>query len=127
MQSDIILMGGNLAISSKIKYAFTLRFSSPRNLSQSACLLSHFSCIQLLAILWTIARQASLSMAFSGKNTGISCYALLQGIFLIQGSNLCLLCLLRWQVGSLPLVPPGESQVKLRNDIQSWSLLQHFL
>ena len=28
---------------------------------------------------------------------------LLQGIFLIQGSNLLLLCLLHWQVGSLPL------------------------
>ena len=31
------------------------------------------------------------------------------GIFLMQGSNLCLLRLLRWQVGSLPLVPPVES------------------
>ena len=36
----------------------------------------------------------------SGKNTRVSCHALLQGIFLIQGSNLCLLCLLSWQVGS---------------------------
>ena len=39
-----------------------------------------------------------------GKNTGIGCYALLQGIFLTQGSNLCLLCLLHWQVCSLPPV-----------------------
>ena len=30
----------------------------------------------------------------------------LQGIFLTQGSNPCLLCLLHWQAGSLPLVPP---------------------
>ena len=28
-----------------------------------------------------------------GKNTGVGCYALLQGIFLTQGSNPCLLCL----------------------------------
>ena len=42
---------------------------------------------------------------FPGKNTGVDCHALLQGIFLTQGSNLCLLCLLRWQVCSLPLVP----------------------
>ena len=28
---------------------------------------------------------------FSGKNTGVGCHFLLQGIFLIQGSNLCLL------------------------------------
>ena len=26
-----------------------------------------------------------------GKNTGVGCHALLQGIFLTQGSNLCLL------------------------------------
>ena len=38
----------------------------------------------------------------------MSCHALLQGIFLTQGSNPCLLCLLRWQTGSLPLVPPGK-------------------
>ena len=34
---------------------------------------------------------------------------LLQGIFLTQGSNPCLLGLLHWQVGSLPPVPPGKS------------------
>ena len=40
-----------------------------------------------------------------GKNTGVSCHALLQGIFLTQGSNCHLLHLLHWQVGSLPLAP----------------------
>ena len=30
----------------------------------------------------------------TGKNTGVGCHALLHGIFLIQGSNLHLLCLL---------------------------------
>ena len=43
-----------------------------------------------------------------GKNTGVGCHALLQGIFLTQGSNPHLLCLLHWQVGSLSLVPPGK-------------------
>ena len=43
-----------------------------------------------------------------GKNTGAGCHALLQGIFPTQGSNPYLLCLLHWQVGSLPLVPPGK-------------------
>ena len=28
---------------------------------------------------------------FLGKNTGVDCHFLLQGIFLTQGSNLCLL------------------------------------
>ena len=43
-----------------------------------------------------------------GKNTGVSGHALLQGIFLTQGLNLRLLCLLHQQAGSLPLVPPGK-------------------
>ena len=42
---------------------------------------------------------------FSGKNTGVSCHFLLQGIFLTQGSNLCLL---HWQVDSLPLTHQGS-------------------
>ena len=45
---------------------------------------------------------------FPDKNTGVGCHFLLQGIFPIQGSNLNLLHLLHWQVGSLPLVPPGK-------------------
>ena len=30
---------------------------------------------------------------FPGNNTGVGCHCLLQGIFVTQGSNLCLLCL----------------------------------
>ena len=43
-----------------------------------------------------------------GKNTGVGCCALLQGIFLTQGSILHLVHLLNWRVGSLPRVPPGR-------------------
>ena len=35
--------------------------------------------------------------------TGVNCHFLLQGILLLQGSNLCLLGLLHWQANSLPL------------------------
>ena len=42
------------------------------------------------------------------KDAGVSCHALLQGIFLTQGSNLNLLCLLHWQAGSQPLAPPRK-------------------
>ena len=42
--------------------------------------LSRFSCVQLFVAPWTIARQASLSMDSPDKNTGVGCYALLQGI-----------------------------------------------
>ena len=41
-----------------------------------------------------------------GKNTGVGCHALLQGIFPTQGVNSSLLCFLHWQAGSLPLAPP---------------------
>ena len=44
-----------------------------------------------------------------GKNTGVGCHFLLQGIFLAQGSNPGLLYLLHWQEGSFPLDgPPGN-------------------
>ena len=52
-----------------------------------------------------------------GKNTRMGCHALLQGIFLIQGSpqgsNSSLLNLLHWQADSLPLVPPGKPSCPL--------------
>ena len=38
----------------------------------------------------------------------VGCQALLQGIFLTQGSNSCFLYLLHWQAGSLPLAPPEK-------------------
>ena len=40
-----------------------------------------------------------------GKNTGVGCLAFLWGICLSQESNLCLLCVLHLQVGSLPGEP----------------------
>ena len=43
------------------------------------------------------------------------------GIFPTQGSNLCLLCLLHWQVGSLPLAPPGKPTFLLRLDLMTES------
>ena len=50
-----------------------------------------------------------------GKNTGVGCHALLQRIFLTQGSNLRLLCLLHWHMNhSLP----GSSVLGI---LQYWS------
>ena len=45
---------------------------------------------------------------FPGKNTGVGCHFLLQGILLTQGSSLCLLCLLYWHTDSLPLNHQGN-------------------
>ena len=64
--------------------------------------LSPFSRVQLFLSLWTVAHQPP--WVSPGKNTGVVCHALLQGIFL--GIELHLLYLLHWQEGSLPLVPP---------------------
>ena len=44
----------------------------------------------------------------SGKNTGVGYHALLQGIFITQGSNPHVLCFLYWQASSLPQAPPGK-------------------
>ena len=49
---------------------------------------------------WAVALQAPLSTGFFRKNTGVGCHFLLQGIFLTQRSNPCLL---HWHVSSLPL------------------------
>ena len=43
-----------------------------------------------------------------GKNTGVGCHALLQGIFPMQGLNPHLLGRLHWQAGSVPLAPSGK-------------------
>ena len=52
------------------------------------------------ATLWTIACQAPSSWDSPGKNIGVGCHVLFQGIFPTQRSNPHLLCLLHWQVGS---------------------------
>ena len=51
---------------------------------------------------------SSVHGILQGKNTGVGSPALLWEIFPTQGSNPCLLCLLHWQAGSLPLAPPGK-------------------
>ena len=50
-----------------------------------------------------------------GKNTGLDCHALLQGIFPTQESNPGLLHLLHWQAGSLPLAPLGNPLLEETN------------
>ena len=89
---------------------FSALFSIPRPwiIYAHAKLLQY--CLTLVTP-WTVARQATLSWDSPGKNSGVGCHSLLQAIFLTQGSNLCLLCLLHWHAGSLPLVPPGKPMI----------------
>ena len=56
----------------------------------------------------TVAHQLPPSLDSPGKNTEVGWHFLLQRIFPTQGSNLSLLHLLHWPVGSLPLAPPGN-------------------
>ena len=58
-------------------------------------MLSHFSHVCPFVTPRTVAYQAPLSMGLSGKNTGVGCRFLLQGIFPTQGSNL-FSCIDRW-------------------------------
>ena len=68
------------------------------------------SCLILLRLFWDCSPPgSSSSWDFPGKNTGVVCHFLLQGMFSNQGSNLCLLCLLHQQVASLPLAPPEKT------------------
>ena len=46
-----------------------------------------------------------------GKNTGVGCHFLHQGIFPTYGSNTHLLSFLHWQAGSLIVPPPGKPRI----------------
>ena len=77
-----------------------------------ACVLSRFSHVRPLATF-----QAPLSKGFSRQEYWSGCHALLQGIFRTQGWNLHLLRLVRWQVGSFPLVSPGKPMWSQANQL----------
>ena len=81
-----------------------IRMSKSNMCMHVCCLFSH---VWLFVTPWTVACKRPLWPQDSpGKNSGVGCHFLLQGIFPTQASNLPLLCLLHWQVGSLLLVPP---------------------
>ena len=67
-----------------------------------------FSCLVMsdsFVTPWTVACQAPLSKGFPSKHTGVGCHFPLQGIFLTQGLNPCLL---HWHMNSLPLSHQGR-------------------
>ena len=53
--------------------------------------VSHSVVSDSFVTLWTVDRQAPLSMGSPGKNTGVGCHSLLKGISLTQGLNPSLL------------------------------------
>ena len=54
---------------------------------------------------------SSVHGIFPGKNSGVGCHFLLQGIFPTQGSRLPILHLIRWQAYSLALYHMGSPYI----------------
>ena len=73
--------------------------------------VSYFSCVQFFVTLWTVACQAPLSVGFSRQEYCSGLPYLPPWDLPTQGLNPCLLRLLHWQAGSLPVVPPGKPKV----------------
>ena len=59
---------------------------------------------------WGLPGSSVLGV-FQARNTGVRCYFLLQGIFLTQGSNPCLLYLLHWQLDFFISWATRETQI----------------
>ena len=84
---------------------------SSRTLHDTSCACVHANSFQSCLTLCNPGLQPSRLLCpwdSPSKNTGVSCHALLQGIFLTQGLHPHFLHLLHWQAGSLPLAPPGK-------------------
>ena len=71
----------------------------------STCGLCAQACLTLLGPHGLWPTGSSVHEDSPGKNTGVGCPFLLQGIFPTQGLNPSLL---HWQTDSLPLAPPGK-------------------
>ena len=92
-------------------YLYLYSYAANRLISISFLDFIYIRCCNCLVIKSCLTLQPAnlLSPRNSpGKNTRVGCHFLLQGIFPTQGSNLHLLCLLNWQVGSLSLTAPGK-------------------
>ena len=90
----------------KIFHAVPLKL--PVELSHS-CLIAKL-CLTLLRPHGLQPSRLRCPCDFPAKNTGVGCHSLLQGIFLTQGSDPCLL---HWQADSLPLSHLGSPQPQL--------------
>ena len=86
------------------------------------CMLSR---VRLSMMPWThggVAHQAPLSLGLSGKNTGVGCHFLLQGIFLTQRLKPSLLNVLNWQADFLPSNYLGTALLDSRRQFLSFVL-----
>ena len=91
----------------------SLQIIAHRNVSPILSLMEMTVCVLSHSVMSDSLRPHGLCPArllcpwnFPGKNTGVGCHFLLLGIF--PEMNPCLLCLLHWQTGSLPLCHLGS-------------------
>ena len=75
------------------------------------CAKLFLSCLTLCNPMDCSPPGSSVHGISPGKNTGVGCHFLLQGIFLTQGLSMRLLSLQHRQAGSLPLAPPREAHI----------------
>ena len=127
-KSDHFCMN-SIAIFRRINVHFIPELCAFKARDLSSIFVSFLVCVRaqslqlcsLFATLWTASCQAPLSMRSPGKNTGVGFHALLQGIFLTQGSNPGLLhcrqILYLWATREAPILPypvpntiPGAEQ-----------------
>ena len=79
------------------------------------CMPSCFSCVWLFATPWTITHQTPLSIKLPGKNIGVGCHFLLQGLFPSSSH----LCTLHWQVYALLLTNLESLNAAIRQDLRN--------
>ena len=108
-QPDLSFLDFLISQTGKITYTHTHTHTHCQlncQLYTCVCVLRHFSRVRLCDPMDCSPPTRLLCLWNSpGKNTGVGCHALLQGVFPTQGSTLYLQ---HWQVGSLPLTPPGK-------------------
>ena len=71
-------------------HSFGMAFEHKKNrgdLKKEKVTVKSFSPVWLLVTPWTVAHQAPPSVGSPGKNTGVGCHFLLQGIFPTLASN----------------------------------------
>ena len=99
---------------SSVQGIVQVRIQEYITISSCACMLTHSVMSKSFQPHGLQAARLLCSRDCPGKNTGVHCHFLLQGLFPTQGSNqhlLCflLLCLLHGQADSLPLSHLGSS------------------
>ena len=73
-----------------------------------AYVLSRFSCVRSLRPYRLQPTRLLCPCDSPGSNTRVGCHALFQGNLPDPGTELMFLMSPHWQLGSLPLAPPGK-------------------